>query len=277
VTDDPLASVATLPGVAAAVAEARAAVDGLLGHRVLRRRAGLVATESALRGARASAELEGVFVPLDALRALVRDSATLAPGSDSATLAPGSDNATLAPGPDPEVVWGALRVSVGIGPLVPTWRRAPLQALARLHVLAAGDAVAEAERGRPRRDAGSEVSVRLGALAHLATTSSAPAPVVAAVVHGELLTLQPFASLNGVVARAAQRLVLIDRGFDAKAVSVPEVGHVDAGDGAYATAAKGYATGGADGVAAWVRHVADALALGAREGLAVCESVQRGG
>ena len=45
--------------------EARAAVDGLRGHRVLRRSAEKVSSESALRGARASAALEGADVPLD--------------------------------------------------------------------------------------------------------------------------------------------------------------------------------------------------------------------
>jgi hypothetical protein len=97
------------------------------------------------------------------------------------------------------------------------------------------------------------------------------------VVHGELLALSPFASANGVVARAAQRLVLLDRGFDPKAVSVPEVGHIDAGTGTYDAAAQAYATGGGPGVRTWVLHVASALALGAREGVAVCEAIQRGG
>ena len=57
---DPFAHLAGLPGVAEAVDRARAAVDGLRGHRVLRRSAERVASESALRGARASAALEGV-------------------------------------------------------------------------------------------------------------------------------------------------------------------------------------------------------------------------
>jgi hypothetical protein len=258
-TEDPLEAVAALPGVADAVEEARAAVDALLRHRVLRQRATLVATESALRGARASSALEGVDVPLDAVRSFVRD------------------GTPLAPGPDPDVLQGSLRVSAEVAALVGTWRRAPLQALARVHVLAVGDAVDAGLRGRPRPEAGREVAVRLEGVAHVATTSRAPAPVVAAVVHGELLALAPFASANGVVARAAQRLVLFDRGFDPKGVSVPEVGHVDAGTASYDEAARAYATGGEPGVRAWVLHVASALALGAREGVAVCEAVQRGG
>ncbi|MBO0830169.1 MAG: oxidoreductase, partial [Streptosporangiales bacterium] len=65
---DPLAALGMLPGVADAVAEAREATDRVARHRVLRRHAPVVAAESALRGARASAALEGVDVPLDELR-----------------------------------------------------------------------------------------------------------------------------------------------------------------------------------------------------------------
>ena len=51
---------------------------------------------------------------------------------------------------------------------------------------------------------------RLALLADLVTGgSAAPAPVLVAVVHGELLALEPFASANGVVARAAARLAAI--------------------------------------------------------------------
>ena len=41
-------------------------------------------------------------------------------------------------------------------------------------------------------------------------------------------------------------------------------------------ALRGYAEGGADGIGAWVRHCAQAVVLGAREGVAVCEAIQRG-
>ena len=54
--------------------------------------------------------------------------------------------------PDAEeaVVQGALRVAAETGPLQRTWSRAPLQAVARLHTLAAADARA----GRTARPAG---------------------------------------------------------------------------------------------------------------------------
>jgi hypothetical protein len=110
----------------------------------------------------------------------------------------------------------------------------------------------------------------------LAAPSSAPALVAAAVVHGEVATSGAFAQGAGVVARAAARLTLVDRGLDPKAVSVPEVGHVELGPEAYRAALRGYAGGGPDGIAAFVVHCAEAVVLGAREGVAVCEAIQRG-
>lgn len=243
----PLAPLVDLPGVSDALAAARAAVDRLLGHRVLRRQSAAVSAESALRGARASAALDGRDVSLADLRA----------GSIAG---------------DP-TVHGALRVNSGIGELVDVWGRAPLQALARLHMLAAAGSVPADRLGRPTGEA--VVAARLRGLADLvAGGSRAPGILVAAVVHGELATLAPFGSADGLVARAAARLTLVTSGVDPKAVSVPEVGHLERGD--YGDALAGYATGTPDGLAVWLRHCAGAVDLGAREGLAICESVVRG-
>jgi hypothetical protein len=102
-----------------------------------------------------------------------------------------------------------------------------------------------------------------------------PGTLVAAVVHGELATLAPFGSADGLVARAAARLTLVTRGVDPKSVSVPEVGHLErAGD--YRAALDAYRTGEPDGVARWLIHCATAVELGAQEGLAICEAVLRG-
>lgn len=226
---------------------AREAVDRLLAHRVLRRQSAAVSGESALRGARASACLEGVDVPLAGLRAGAVE--------------------------DP-VVQAALRISGGLGGLVGVWQQAPLQALARLHVLAAAGSVPEDRLGRPSGQPA--VAARLGVLARLvAGGSQVPGTLLAAVVHGELATLTPFGSADGLVARAAARLTLVTRGVDPKAVSVPEVGHSERADD-YRVALAGYATGSSDGVAGWLRHCATAVELGAQEGLAICEAVLRG-
>jgi len=85
-----------------------------------------------------------------------------------------------------------------------------------------------------------------------------------------------FAAGADVVGRAAARLTLIGRGLDPTAVSVPEVGHVELGRDVYLAALDGYVTGGPDGIAAWLVHCAEAVVLGAREGVAICESLQRG-
>jgi hypothetical protein len=235
-----------LPGVADAFSAAREAVDRLLDHRVLRRQSAAVSSESALRGARASAALEGSEIPLARLRAGEVD--------------------------DP-LVLGALRVSAGLGGLVPVWERAPLQAIARLHVLTAAGTVPDERLGRP---AAAIDTNRLAALATLVSDNrTTPGILLTAVVHGELATLAPFGSLDGVVARAAARLTLITRGVDPKSISVPEVGHLERADD-YRTALTAYSTGEATGVADWLRHCATAVQLGAQEGLAICEAVLRG-
>jgi hypothetical protein len=252
---DPLDRLRGLPGVEDAVERARAAVDGLRGHRVLRRSAERVASESALRGARASAALEGADLPLDVVRRTVSAGGRL-------------------PAEGEAVVQGALRVAAELGPLQATWQRAPLQAVARLHTLAASDLVADPDDlGRPDPGAGR----RLSALGDLLTTpSTAPALVVAAVVHGELATMGAFDRGAGVVARAAARLTLVGRGLDPTALTAPEVGHVELGPDVYRAALQSYAAGGADGIAEWVAHCAEAVVLGAREGVAMCEAIQRG-
>lgn len=278
--EDPLAAVFALPGVATAVDSARGAVDALLGHRALRRESAQVTAESLLRGVRASAALAGVDWSLEQVRA----------GAST-------DDAEGA------VVGGALRVAGEFGPLTTIWQRAPAQALARMHVLLAADVLTTGALGRPRAgvadasppyarrvDAApdpvqavlgpppspAKVSARLEALGRLLTARrQSPAVLIAAITHGELLALQPFAWGNGLIARAAERLVIVARGLDPKSVSAPEVGHAELGLDRYLTAAAGYLTGTPQGVAAWVTHCAEAMSLGARESVAVCEALRR--
>lgn len=252
---DALTAVAALPGVAEAVEEARAAIDTLRAHPVLRRSAEKVSAESSLRAARASAALDGADVPLDVLRRTVA-----AAGRFPEAEAP--------------VLEGALRVAAEVGAVQQTWQRAPLQVLARLHSLAAAGLTDAEHLGRPRPEAAARLA---GVAALLSRPSTAPALVVSAVVHGEVLATGAFEVAAGVVARAAARLVTVTRGLDPAAVSVPEVGIVELGEAAYQQALAGYAAGASDGVAAWVRHCAAATVLGAREGVAVCEAIRRGG
>ncbi len=272
---DPLAPLLALPGVPEAVAEARAAVDKLLGHRVLRRRSAEVTAESALRGARASAQLEGAGMELERLRGQLLAGGTV-------TLANKEERGA-------RLVEGAVRLHADLGQVLPAWRRSPAQALARMHVVVAGDLGLDADLlGRPRAvgqdvddplELGAapdplEVSARLDGLSRVVLATRAPAVVVSAVVHGELLALRSFGSADGLVARAAARLVLVDRGLDPKAVSAPEVGHVELHH-EYEDAARDYITGGRAGLVRWIQHCATAVSLGAREGTAVCEAILR--
>jgi hypothetical protein len=245
VSADPLAPLLDLPGVADGVARTRAAVDALLGNRVLRRRSADVSAESVLRGAWASAALSGHEVALDDLR---------------------SGRAA-----DDPVVQGALRAQSAIGTLADTWTRAPRQALARLHVLAAADLAPSDDLGRPRPG----TAQRLDTLAAVLAATSAPAVVVAGIVHGELLGLDAFAPASGVVTRAAVRLTLVERGLDPKSLVVVEAGHREL-RAAYDEALEGYRTGTPDGIANWLVHCADALVAGARESTAICEAIARG-
>jgi hypothetical protein len=170
---------------------------------------------------------------------------------------------------------GSLRVNSQLGSLAPVWSRAPLQALARAHLLAAGEVLPAEEIGRPRTE--SDRSGRLGAMAELAVApTAAPALLLASVVHGELLVVQPFSWGNAIVARAAQRLVLISRGVDPDALSVPEEGHLMVGRPAYAEAIEAYRAGTPDGVAGWIVHCASAVAQGAQVGRQIAATVASG-
>ena len=267
---DPLAAVAGLPGVAQAVERARTAVDRLRGHKVLRSRSAQVTAESALRGARASAELAGADWPLEELRR----------------------RTDLGDEEGAAVVRGALRISGELSELLPILRQAPAQALTRMHLLAAAGA-ADADRiGRPRLP-GEPVEAEPGTLAEqvdaeqaaarlsaltgvLAAPSKAPALVVAAIAHAELLATTPFGWGDGLVARAVFRLLLVDRGLDPNSLAAPEVGFVELGNDAYRTALASYAQGTAAGIAAWIAHCGEALVLGAQDSLAVCEALVRG-
>jgi hypothetical protein len=214
------------------MAATRDGIDAMLRDRGLRRTTPDLTGESLLRGAGASAALEGDETSLDDLRE----------------------------GGGGPMARSAVRVSAELLGLLPTLSTAPLQALARIHTLAAKGDVADDDLGRPK-DA--EAASRLQALgATLAAETSAPALVVAAVAHAEILASAPFVSHNGIVARAAERLLLVARGVDAKSLVVPEAGHL-ALRREYESNLRAYADGGTGGVHAWLLYAAEAYAAGA--------------
>ena len=104
--------------------------------------------------------------------------------------------------------------------------------------------------------------------------SAVPAPVLAAVAHGELLTLAPLGSADGVVARAVSRLVTIASGLDPHGLGVPEVYWLRRAD-EYRSAAAGFARSGPDGVGPWLVMCCRALEDGAREALSIAEAANQ--
>ncbi len=151
-------------------------------------------------------------------------------------------------------------MNAGLLALVPVVQRAPVQAIARLHTLAAAGLVDDAELGRPRPVDGA--AARLQALsAVLLASTDVPAIALAGIAHAELMTAAPFAMANGVVARGLERLLLVARGVDPTSMVVPEAGHL-ALEPAYRAALTAYMEGGAAGRRAWLLHVAQATATG---------------
>ena len=231
-TDDPLSGLMSLEGVPSAFAAVRDGIDAMLRDRGLRRTPPETTADSLLRGAHASAVLEGSRCSL----AEVRD------------------------GHGDEVAQASLRVSTELLGQAQVLGRSPGQALARIHALAATGSLPSDELGRPRDPAAADRLTRVGRL--LTAPTSAPALVVAAMVHGELAVAAPFASHNGIVARAAERLVFVARGVDEKSLMVPEAGHL-ALRPAYESNLRGYREGGRAGVHAWLLYAAEAYAAGA--------------
>jgi len=232
VTDDPLAWLVSLEGVASAFAATRDGIDVMLRDRGLRRTTPDTTAESLLRGAHASAVLEGSTSTL----AEVRES-----GGDA-------------------IAQDAVRLSTELLSLVPVLRQAPLQAFARLHALAAAGRLPDAELGRPR---GRQEVERLRGLGDLLSADrSTPALIIASVVHADLATVAPFGSHNGIVARAAERLVLVARGVDPTSLVVPEAGHLALRE-EYESNLRGYASGQRSGIHSWLLYAAEAFSAGA--------------
>ena len=212
------------------MASTRDGIDAMLRDRGLRRTAPELTARSLLAGAHASAVLEGSQSVLERVEAGEYD----------------------------ETAAAAIRVSTELLGLAPTLATSPLQVLARLHTLAGKGVVADGELGRPVSG-----SARLADFSHLLLEdTTAPALVVAAVAHAEVITLAPFASHNGIVARGLERLVMVARGVDPTSLVVPEAGHL-ALRREYESNLRGYRDGGRAGVHAWLLYAAEAYATGA--------------
>jgi hypothetical protein len=223
---DPLTWLTELEGVPSAFAATRDGIDVMLRDRGLRRSTPEQTAESLLRGAHASAVLEGSVSSAEEVR------------TDSGD----------------QIAQAAVRVSTELLSLVPVLGRSPAQVFARLHALTGG-----ASAGRPVNP---EASKRLQSLSQTLLRTSSPALLVAALVHADLVTAAPFADHNGIVARAAERLVLVARGVDPASLVVPEAGHLVL-RAEYESNLRAYRDGGTPGLHAWLLYAAEAQTKGA--------------
>ena len=225
---DPFISAAQLEGLPSTYAGTRDGIDSILRDRGLRRSTPDDTARSLLLGAVATASLEGSAFDAD----------------------------TLASGGGDAMARGAVRLSTELLGLLPTWHKAPVQAMARIHALAASGSVDDADLGRPVNPGG------VGRLTELAwmvqQPTEAPGLVVAALVHAEITAAGAFASHNAVVGRAAERLVLLAKGVDPASVLVPEAGHAAEPDG-YRSALAAYAGGEPTGVHQWLMYASQAF------------------
>ncbi|WP_353509008.1 hypothetical protein [Intrasporangium sp.] len=282
---DQLAALADLPGIRDKADAVREACTRLRFHEALRRRIPEAAAESRVRGARASAALDGVDYPLDLVRELTTGAR------------PWPDDLS----PDLATLKGAIAATAESERVASIVRTAPLQALARLHVAAAspfvhgGGADVTNALGRPRVagedsaefvDLGpapdaAEVSQRLTQLADLIVgasqaTDRVPAVVISSIVHGEVIAVRPFTHGNGLVARALERALIQALGLDPTGVAVPEAGHVANGAVTYTGSSAAYGKGTAAGVGLWLGQAADAVLKGVAEGERISDAVRAG-
>lgn len=274
---DPLLALADLPGVADDVAAAREACERLRWHPAMRRRSAEVRAEACVWAARASAAVEGARLPVSLVRDAVRGARDL-PDDPAGHVVAGATRA----------VAEAERLSARGARDVLT---APRSALVRLHVAAVGGAVDQARVGRPREDGeeprgpvpgavrppdAAQARARLDGLADLlATPTTAPVLVLAAIASAEIVCAAPFPDGNGVVARALQRSLVVGLGLDPMGAVVPESALL-ADPAGWASALEGYATGTPDGVAGWIRFTARSVVTGAEEGTTLADAVLAG-
>lgn len=228
---DPLAWLSGMEGVPSAFSAARDGIDVLLRDRGMRQTTAQQTTESLLRGAHASAILEGSASSLDE----VRD------------------------GQADETAQAAVRVSTELLGLAPLLTSSPLQVFARIHSLAGVGVVPADELGRP---ISAEAADRLTTLGNTLIASQAPALMIAALAHAELVTVGAFASHNGIVARAVERLIIAARGVDPFSVTIPEAGHLGVRE-VYESNLRAYRSGGQAGLRSWLLYAAEAYTLGA--------------
>ncbi|MBD2759869.1 Fic family protein [Yimella sp. cx-573] len=269
-----VSALAKLSDVPEAIADVRDACTALRWHPALRRRIPEASAESRVRGATASAALEGAQMSVTVVRDVFR----------------GARQWPAQPDPVDQTVAAALRASAESEAVRTMVRSAPRQALARLHVAAMSQLLPGDQVGRPRQGdedarellelgaapAAREANTRLTGVLHLLERSEdLPLLVVAAIVHAELVCARPFVRGNGIVARAFERSLVWGGGLDPTGVAVPEQAHHSLATD-YHGGLAAYASGDPEGVRLWILHEATVLQRAAQAGVDVCDAVLAG-
>lgn len=271
---DILRDMAEWPAVAPLIDEVREACTQLRWHPALRRRIPEAAAESRVRGARASADLDGARVDEATVRRMLCGATEPATGRDATDA----------------VVRAAVQATAEAEHVAPLLRKAPGQAITRIAVAAGAPLLPAAAVARPRGDgevvleltdlgqppAAGEVAARLQGVSALLVDTGAPAYVVAALVHAEIAHVRPFVRGNGLVARAVERAFVLASGLDPTGVAVPEVGLGHEGSAAYVGSLAAYATGRREGVELWLIHWGRSMLAAVAEGRQIADAVLAG-
>lgn len=280
-----LRAIASDERVARAEGALREATAQLRWHEALRRRWREARAEAAVRGAIASAGVEGAVLPPAVLRG---------------AIAAGSLTGACTGDPSLDAVAGLWRAGVRLNGWMPDLRGRSRPAapgartlLAALHRDVVGPLAvagrlgleevavprppgrAPVEAGPGPAPDGEELTARLEGLVRLIEAPALPALVRAAVVHAEMAAVRPFTAGNAAVGRLLVRHLIARDGLEPTGVAVVDA-YAGRAPAAYADAAAAYASGTMDGVVAWVVWQAEAVLVGLDEARGICRSVQAG-
>lgn len=279
-----LAALARHERVLRAEEAVRQASAELRWHGALRRRWREARAEASIRGAVASASIEGVVLPAGVLREHVA-AASLDrvlcgdPGLD-ATAGLWRAGARVV-GWMPDLVGRARPELPSARALLTSLHRditGPLASSGRIDVaeVALPRSQEDPREGGPATaPTGEELRERLEGLLALIGAAQAPALVRAAVVHAEMVTARPFSAGNAAVGRLLVRHLITTDGLEPTGTAVSDL-YAARAPGAYADAAAAYASGTPEGVVAWVEWQAEAILVGIQEAGELCRAVQAG-
>lgn len=225
---DPLTPLYSLGSISSLASDATARIARVHRRPAALRKTAVIASESALRGARLSTLIDGH----------VADPTTEPDGDFGRSV---SVYSLLAP----EKVAQASA----------TLLRAPAQVAARMDVLAGG-------RGVPVTADGAE---RLRTLGAVISHSKVSGVLATQVVHAEIAAHRIFGDRSELIARAMSRLMAVASGFDPSGIAVPEV-HLHRHRARYREVLDQWTDAGNSGVTEAIEFLVQAWIAGADEG-----------